>query len=82
MRKLSSITALFIHCGISGNLNPSEADITLTKKIVEGANLFDILVLDHLIVTSDGFYPLPGASLPAQVFVPGRLVPIAAQSSD
>ena len=28
----------------------------ITKKIVEAGNLLDIKVLDHLIVTSEGFY--------------------------
>lgn len=40
----------------SGQLKPSEADINLTKKLVEGGKLLDISVLDHLIVTTDGYY--------------------------
>jgi DNA repair protein RadC len=39
----------------SGNLQPSEADITITKKIVEAGKLFDIAVLDHLIIAT-GYY--------------------------
>jgi DNA repair protein RadC len=36
--------------------NPSEADIHLTRKLVEGGKLLDLAVLDHLIVTTDGYY--------------------------
>jgi DNA repair protein RadC len=40
----------------SGNLTPSAADIQLTKKIKEGGALLDIAVLDHLILTGEGYY--------------------------
>jgi DNA repair protein RadC len=37
-------------------LKPSQADINLTQKIKEAAALLDIELLDHLIVSSEGFY--------------------------
>jgi DNA repair protein RadC len=41
----------------SGNNKPSTPDITLTKKITEAAKMFDISILDHVIVTrDDGYY--------------------------
>lgn len=40
----------------SGSVKPSEADIQLTKKIKEAANLMDILVLDHVIVSNESFF--------------------------
>lgn len=40
----------------SGNLNPSSEDIALTKKISEAANLLDLRIIDHLIITIDGYY--------------------------
>lgn len=40
----------------SGQLRPSEEDIRLTRKLVEGARLLDIQVQDHLIVTSAGYF--------------------------
>lgn len=40
----------------SGQLRPSEEDIRLTQKLVAGGRLLDILVQDHLIITSGGFY--------------------------
>ncbi len=40
----------------SGNLQPSRADEELTKKIKEAAAYFDIKIIDHIIVSEDGFY--------------------------
>ncbi len=40
----------------SGQLRPSEEDIRLTRKLVDGARLLDIQVQDHLIVTAAGYY--------------------------
>ncbi len=40
----------------SGSLQPSHADEELTKKIKEAASYFDIKVIDHIIVSEDGFY--------------------------
>lgn len=40
----------------SGNINPSESDIKLTKRLREGANLLDINILDHIIVGDDNYY--------------------------
>lgn len=34
----------------SGNQNPSQADIELTRKVREGARLIDMVLLDHLIL--------------------------------
>ncbi len=46
---------ILAHNHPSGNLKPSIADQALTKKIQEGARLFDIKVLDHLIVTNESY---------------------------
>ena len=40
----------------SSNLQPSDADILLTKKVKAGGELLEISVLDHLIVTSEGYF--------------------------
>jgi DNA repair protein RadC len=40
----------------SGNLNPSEGDTKLTKKIIGGGKLLDITVIDHLIIGMDGYF--------------------------
>jgi DNA repair protein RadC len=40
----------------SGNLNPSQADIDLTKKLKEGGRLLEIQVLDHLIIAGQKYF--------------------------
>ena len=40
----------------SGNLRPSQADEELTKKIKGAAAYFDIKVIDHIIVSEEGYY--------------------------
>ena len=55
---LNNYTAGLIlsHNHPSGNLNPSESDKKLTKKIIEAGQLLDIHVIDHIIISSDGYY--------------------------
>jgi DNA repair protein RadC len=40
----------------SGNLQPSEADCKITRKVKEIGYLLEISALDHLIVSLDGYY--------------------------
>jgi DNA repair protein RadC len=40
----------------SGNLKPSDADLSITKKIKEVGKIMEIQLLDHLIITENGFY--------------------------
>jgi len=40
----------------SGNLTPSGADQSITNNIKAGLALFNITVLDHIILTEDSFY--------------------------
>ena len=40
----------------SGNLTPSEADRSLTRNIVKALKYFDIMLIDHIIVTKNGYY--------------------------
>ena len=40
----------------SGQLRPSENDRALTKKIAAGCLALDICLLDHVILTEEGFY--------------------------
>lgn len=54
LRNASAI--IIAHNHPSGNLKPSTADIDLTKKLKEAGKLLDIPVLDHLIVTSEGYF--------------------------
>lgn len=47
---------ILAHNHPSGNLKPSDADITLTKKIAEAGKIMDIRVFDHLIISPEGYY--------------------------
>lgn len=40
----------------SGNLNPSRADINVTNKFKLVGELLEIEVIDHIIVTKNGYY--------------------------
>lgn len=40
----------------SGNLKPSRADEELTAKIKEAAKYFDIRMMDHIIVSEEGYF--------------------------
>lgn len=40
----------------SGNLKPSRADTELTQKLKQAASFMDIRVLDHLIVSEEGYF--------------------------
>lgn len=51
-----AISLILCHNHPSGSLKPSRADEELTHKIKEAAKYFDIKVLDHLIVSDDGYY--------------------------
>jgi len=47
----------------SGNLRPSAADLQLTRKMKKGAELLDIALLDHLILTSETYYSMADEGL-------------------
>ena len=40
----------------SGSLRPSQADIDLTKKMKAAGKTLDILIVDHLIISDEGYY--------------------------
>ena len=46
---------ILCHNHPSGNLTPSETDIAMTKKIKQSAEIMEISLLDHLILTEDGY---------------------------
>lgn len=47
---------ILMHNHPSGQLNPSAADIAITDKIKEAGNTIDIKLLDHVIITQDGYF--------------------------
>jgi DNA repair protein RadC len=51
-----AVNIVLCHNHPSGSLRPSRADQALTHKIKEAAGYFDIKILDHIIVSNEGFY--------------------------
>ena len=54
--KANAVSIILAHNHPSGNLKPSRADEDLTMKIKEAGTFLDIKVMDHLIVTSEGYF--------------------------
>lgn len=54
--KSLSVGIIITHNHPSGILKPSNADEALTTKIKKASELFDIRLLDHIIITPNGDY--------------------------
>lgn len=54
--ELQASHLILSHNHPSGNLRPSEADRKLTDKIKQAARLIDMEVIDHIIVSDQGYY--------------------------
>lgn len=54
--ELLATQMLIAHNHPSGNREPSQADIAMTRTLKAAANLFDIKLLDHIIITANGSY--------------------------
>ncbi|HUN02287.1 MAG TPA: JAB domain-containing protein [Niabella sp.] len=53
----SGASALILsHNHPSGEASPSRADETLTQKIKMAASFFDMRLLDHIIITTEGYF--------------------------
>lgn len=53
--KCNASGIILIHNHPSGNLNPSECDKRITKRIKLGCELISLKLLDHLIISKDGY---------------------------
>lgn len=54
--KSHASSLVLAHNHPSGNLQPSAPDIQLTKNLVECGKFLEISILDHIILTSEGYY--------------------------
>jgi len=54
--KSNAISIILCHNHPSGNLTPSQEDEKLTRRIKEAGILLDLTILDHLIISSEGYY--------------------------
>ncbi len=51
-----AVGIILCHNHPSGNLRPSQADKSFTHKIKQGAEHLDIKLLDHIIVSDEGYF--------------------------
>ncbi len=51
-----AVNIILCHNHPSGSIKPSRADEEITRKINEAAKFLDIKVLDHIIVSEEGYY--------------------------
>ena len=61
--KSLAVSIILSHNHPSGNLTPSRADEELTQKIKVAASYHDIKVIDHIIITSEGYYSFANEGL-------------------
>jgi DNA repair protein RadC len=67
---------ILVHNHPSGNPNPSEADIEITKKMVETGSIIGIKVLDHVITTHEQIYSFQENGLLPALSPPPKSRPI------
>ncbi len=58
-----AVNMILCHNHPSENLSPSNSDINLTDKIKKAAELFNIAILDHIIVAGNKFYSFKEAQI-------------------
>uniref|UniRef100_A0A7C6AA22 JAB domain-containing protein n=1 Tax=candidate division WOR-3 bacterium TaxID=2052148 RepID=A0A7C6AA22_UNCW3 len=59
----SAASVICVHNHPSGNPEPSEDDLNLTKRLVQAGKLLGIEVLDHIIIGWQGYYSLKSRNL-------------------
>ena len=71
IKQLAS-SIILVHNHPSGDTTPSRQDILLTKKIIDYASLFDITVLDHIIIGANGYTSIKETN--NELFIGGRIL--------
>lgn len=56
--KNATNAVILVHNHPSGDPNPSQEDITITKRLVEGGEILGIQILDHVILADNGYVSL------------------------
>lgn len=59
----SSASVILVHNHPSGDAEPSEEDLAITKRLVKAGELLGIAVLDHVVVASRGVVSLRARQL-------------------
>ena len=52
----NAVNIIVSHNHPSGNLSPSKADKDLTQKLKEAAQLLELKIIDHIIISNEGYY--------------------------
>lgn len=61
--KVKATAVILAHNHPSGNLQPSSADVELTRKMKQGGETLEIKVLDHLIVAGKSYFSFADAGM-------------------
>ena len=59
----SAASVIFVHNHPSGDPEPSEEDINITRRLIESGKLLGIEVLDHIIYTDTTYASLKALNL-------------------
>lgn len=54
--KLSASGIIISHNHPSGNPDPSEEDLLVTKKLIQAAKLMDVMIVDHIIIGKHKYF--------------------------
>jgi DNA repair protein RadC len=61
--EVSATAVILVHNHPSGDPTPSQADIAMTRQIVEAGKPLGILVHDHIIIGKNGHTSMKGQAL-------------------
>ncbi len=54
--EVGALSMILAHNHPSGRNQPSQSDIDLTRKVKEASKIFDIVLLDHVIIAGNNYY--------------------------
>jgi DNA repair protein RadC len=57
--EVNAVSLILAHNHPSGVLAPSDEDVRITEQLVQAGKILGIRVLDHVIITKDGFASIP-----------------------
>jgi DNA repair protein RadC len=52
----NAVSVVLVHNHLSGDVEPSQADLEITRRLVEAGKILGIEVIDHLVVSKEGCY--------------------------
>lgn len=61
--KANAVSLMMAHNHPSGSLKPSQTDIELTHQITKAGQFLEIAVLDHIIISSEGYLSMADEGL-------------------